>query len=80
MPTVVIRKIFGTGQVTLPKSWRDRVGADAVAVRERNGELRISPIKLKPNVSDAIFDSAKCGYPKGVEIKKFLKALKKANG
>lgn len=75
--TSVVRKIFGSGQVTLPKRWRERIGTDTVSVQEKEGELRIKP--LKTDASSIIFDSAKVGHPEGVEIKQFLKALKKTN-
>ena len=75
--TTVLRKIFGSGQVTLPKRWREGIETDTVSVQEKEGELRIIPIKTE--ASGVIFDSAKVGHPEGVEIKQFLKALKKAN-
>lgn len=73
----VIRKVFGSGQITLPKSWRDKAKTDVFSIRESGKELRIIPLR-QPR-ERVIFDSAKAGYPEGVEIKTFLKALKKAN-
>ncbi len=75
--TTVIRKVFGSGQVTLPKSWRTKVKTSTVSIREKNGELLIAPLKSKKE--RVIFDSADFGQPKGIEINKFLAALKKAN-
>ncbi len=77
MTQTVIRKVFGSGQITLPKSWRTKAKTDVFSIQESGKELRIIP--LKPPSEKVIFDSAKLGYPKGVEIKTFLKALKKAN-
>jgi len=82
--TTVIRKVFGSGQITLPKTWRNRIKTDTVSVHQDGDELRIKPLKIPKTYTlskapkNVIFDSAELGYPEGVEVNQFLKALKKA--
>jgi bifunctional DNA-binding transcriptional regulator/antitoxin component of YhaV-PrlF toxin-antitoxin module len=82
---VAVRKIFDNGQVTLPKFWRERIKTNKVSIYEHEDELRIKPHPRnrtyelpKSSRENVLFDSAKCGYPEGIEINQFLKLLKKA--
>jgi bifunctional DNA-binding transcriptional regulator/antitoxin component of YhaV-PrlF toxin-antitoxin module len=80
---VLIRKVFGSGQVTLPKSWREQAGSDVVEIRNIKGVLQITPVKKNQEKEKwvEIFDVKKVYQKSGksVELKKFLAALKKAN-
>ena len=48
MKTEARLKSFGTGQITIPKQWRDRFDTNEYRafIDEKSGEMRISPIKL----------------------------------
>ncbi len=48
MKTEARLKSFGTGQITIPKQWRDRFNTNEYKafIDENNGEMRILPIKL----------------------------------
>lgn len=47
MKTKAILKSFGTGQITIPKQWRDRFNTDEYKafIDEKSGEMRILPVK-----------------------------------
>ncbi len=38
---------FNTGQITLPKKWRDKVGTKTFMAEERDGWLFLRPIKAE---------------------------------
>ena len=48
MKQETILKIFGTGQITIPKQWRDFFGADTVMAvfDESKKNISIKPIKM----------------------------------
>ncbi len=53
-------KIFGTGQITIPKQWRDLWGVDELKAvfDEKNKEIKIKPIK-KVEIEETKWISAK---------------------
>lgn len=71
-------KIFGTGQVTLPKTWREKTGAKYFIAEETPQGLLIKPI------TEAIYYETEDGnfglnFPFGISAGKLLKQFKKAN-
>lgn len=48
MQKEAILKIFGTGQVTIPKSWRDFLGVNALRAKldERDKSINIKPVRM----------------------------------
>lgn len=78
MQNITTAKIFGTGQITLPKAWRDKVKANIFIVEEVSQGLLIKP--LVPSLYYET-DSQNFGinFPTGIEAGKLAKELKKAN-
>ncbi|MBT3704236.1 hypothetical protein HOG17_00475 [Candidatus Peregrinibacteria bacterium] len=72
-------KLFGTGQVTLPKAWRDKFKTDHFIAQETAQGLLI-----KPMVEDGYFyesdDEFGISFPLGMDAKVVADNLKKANG
>lgn len=48
MQKQVTLKIFGTGQVTIPKSWRDFFGVRTLRAtfNEKEGNIKIKPVRM----------------------------------
>jgi len=72
-------KIFGTGQVTLPKIWREKFKTDHFVAQETSEGLLIKPL-----VEDGFFYELEDGefglnFPLGLDAKTVLNNLKKAN-
>ncbi|MFB6225758.1 MAG: AbrB/MazE/SpoVT family DNA-binding domain-containing protein [Candidatus Paceibacteria bacterium] len=38
-------KMFGTGQITLPKEWRQQFDTDTFKVKQKDNELVIKPVR-----------------------------------
>ena len=38
-------KMFGTGQITIPKQWRDKFETDTFKIKEKDNELIIKPVR-----------------------------------
>lgn len=72
-----IRKIFGSGQVTLPKAWRKKINTSTVQITQEGKKLIISPIEV--DEYESIFRAKDFGYKDGVPVEDFLKALKEVN-
>ncbi|MFA4891521.1 MAG: AbrB/MazE/SpoVT family DNA-binding domain-containing protein [Candidatus Gracilibacteria bacterium] len=73
-------KIFGTGQVTLPKAWREKFKTDHFVAQETSEGLLIKPL-----VEDGFFYELEDGefgisFPLGMAAKEVHANLKKANG
>ncbi len=71
-------KMFGTGQVTLPKIWREKVNAKYFITEETPRGLLIKPL-----VESFYYETDEEGFgvnfPTGISAKKLLSDLKKAN-
>lgn len=78
MITLATAKIFGTGQITLPKKWRDKVQTENVIIEEVPQGLLIKPLlpTLYYEVDDYNFG---INFPTGIEAKELAKKLKEAN-
>lgn len=73
-------KIFNTGQVTLPKVWRDKVGTKNLVARETDEGLLIKPIKG----DEIVYYQAKDGFglycEKGLPVDKIISKIKELHG
>ena len=74
---VVVRKIFGSGQVTLPKEWRDKLSSPVIQMTIESDTITIKPLKV--DEYETVFDAEEFGYADGVPVEDFLKTLKKVN-
>lgn len=79
MNTLTTAKIFGTGQITLPKQWRSRMKTTNVIIEEVPQGLLIKP--LLPSMYYEI-DENNFGinFPTGIEAGELAAKLKQANG
>lgn len=67
-----ILKIFGTGQVTIPKKWREKFDTLHFKASMEGGKIVLEPI----DDHLIFFDADDFNDGKGVEINDFKKALK----
>lgn len=79
MNTLTTAKIFGTGQITLPKKWRQKIKAKNVIIEEIPQGLLIKPLvqSLYYEIDEENFG---VNFPLGIEAGELAKELKKANG
>lgn len=78
MQNISTAKIFGTGQVTLPKRWREKVGVKNVIIEEVPQGLLIKPLteSFYYEMDDENFG---INFPLGIKAEVLAKELKKAN-
>lgn len=78
MKSLTPAKIFGTGQVTLPKKWRDKINTKNVVIEEVPQGLLIKPLTevFAYDIDDGNFGLS---FPLGIEAKKLAEDLKKAD-
>lgn len=73
-------KIFNTGQVTLPKVWRDKLGTKNLVAQETEDGLLIRPIQG----SEVVYYEAKDGVglycEKGLPVDKIISKIKDLHG
>lgn len=69
-----ILKIFGSGQLTIPKKWRDDDKAAAYTAIRRGHDIILRPVEREDVIFDAERDNA--GAP--IPAAEFLKILKRA--
>ncbi|MDD5731460.1 MAG: AbrB/MazE/SpoVT family DNA-binding domain-containing protein [Patescibacteria group bacterium] len=73
-------KIFNTGQVTLPKVWRDRVGTKNLVAEETDEGLLIKPLQI----DDIVYYQSKDGFglycEKGLPVDKIISKIKNIHG
>lgn len=69
MKSVIIKQ-FGSGQITIPKKWRDEIKANAYRAKRRGDEIILSPFE-----EEVIFDAARDNEGKPISAKDFLKTL-----
>jgi bifunctional DNA-binding transcriptional regulator/antitoxin component of YhaV-PrlF toxin-antitoxin module len=72
--------MFNTGQITLPKKWRDKQGTNKFIAEETDEGLLIKPIKKDEIVYYEDDERFGIYCEKGLDIKKMLKVIKKLNG
>ena len=80
-----ILKQFGSGQITIPKKWREELKAPYFKATRRGHDIVLTPLETD-NPNDpypALFHEDKNGcsltFPKGIPAGEFLKRLKKAD-
>lgn len=71
-------KMFGTGQVTLPKEWREKVKCMYFIAEETSQGLLIKPLKESFYYEDKE-ENFGLHFPTGISATKLAKELKKAN-
>lgn len=71
-----ILNLFGTGQVTLPKKWREKFKTKHFKAEIQDDKLVLTPLKDDRWIT--IFDADEFNDGEGVEIGIFYKALKKS--
>jgi len=71
-----VRKITEKGQVTLPSSWRKRVGVQNVVFVEKGDVLEVLPAEIITG-EEVIFDAKRDNDGKGLPANDLVKALKK---
>lgn len=72
--------MFNTGQITLPKKWREKFDTKKFLAEETEEGLLIKP--LTKNETVYYEDDKGCGIycEKGLDADKILKTIKKLNG
>ncbi|MBI5753685.1 AbrB/MazE/SpoVT family DNA-binding domain-containing protein [Candidatus Peregrinibacteria bacterium] len=79
MNTLTTARIFGTGQITLPKQWRSKMKTQNVIIEEVPQGLLIKP--LLPSLYYEIDeDNFGINFPTGIEAGELAAKLKQANG
>ena len=78
MITLSTPKIFGTGQITLHKKWRDKVKTENVIIEEVPQGLLIKPL-LPTFYYEMDENNFGINFPTGIEASQLAKKLKKAN-
>lgn len=78
MSDLIPLTMFGKGQVTLPRKWRDKVKTKYFVAEEVAGGLLIKPLKkaIYYEVDDQNFG---LHFPVGIDADTLAKDLKKAN-
>ncbi len=76
-----ILTVFGRGQVTLPKSMRDKYKTKYFLAREVEGGILIQPISVDENVVlNETEKDISLSFNPPINAKKLLKKLKEADG
>ncbi|MFA5744966.1 MAG: AbrB/MazE/SpoVT family DNA-binding domain-containing protein [Candidatus Paceibacterota bacterium] len=76
-----IQRVTSKGQITLPISWRRRMGTHSIVVRPRGDILEISSLRTPDEEDEAwvtIFDAIRDNNGKGIPVDKMIAALKKS--
>jgi len=72
-------KLFGTGQITIPKAWREKYKTDQFIAQDTPQGLLI-----KPMVEEFFYEDGDgyfgLNFPLGIDAKELASKLKKANG
>jgi len=63
--------------VTLPVSWRRRIGTDTIVVSVSGDTLKIRPAKLENSDEYTVFDAIRDNKVKGLELKDLQCILEK---
>ncbi|MDD3862199.1 MAG: AbrB/MazE/SpoVT family DNA-binding domain-containing protein [Candidatus Gracilibacteria bacterium] len=72
-------KLFGTGQITIPKAWREKYKTNQFVAQETPHGLLIKPLVDEFFYEDGS-DYFGLNFPLGIEAKELAAKLKKANG
>ncbi len=71
MSTAVL-KVFGTGQITIPKKWREKRKSNIFLAKEEGNKIILEPVE---ETEEKIFDANDFNDGEGVEINEFIQAL-----
>ena len=69
------RKITSKGQVTLPASWRKKIGTEMVLVIEKDNKLEIIPAEIIAG-EEVLFDAIRDSNGKGIPVTDLIFSLK----
>ena len=75
-----IQRITSKGQITLPITWRRKNAVHTIVVREKEGMLEISPLRIQDERDEdwvTIFDAVRDNNGKGVPAEEILASLKR---
>ena len=79
--TEKIQRVTSKGQITLPVSWRRKVGnVQTVIVSTHDDVLRITPLRTEDERDEewvTLFDAIRDNQGKGIPVEKMIRALKK---
>lgn len=78
MENVGMLKLFGKGQITLPKKWRDKVKTRYFIAEDTPQGLLIKPL-IESTYYEIDEDNFGLHFPTGIEAGKLAQHLKKAN-
>ncbi len=90
-PQEVVLKTFGTGQITLPKKWRDLYKVTYIRAQMHGPVIILTPLGDNPlglpetdedihePGYETVVDFTKHGWPNGIPAEKFIKILTKLN-
>ncbi len=79
MPILTITQATSRGQITIPKSWRERFNTNNYLLKAGNFKLEITPVdreELKWLGAETIFNADCDNNGQGIEAKQFVKILK----
>jgi len=72
-------KIFGTGQITLPKKWRDKYkGLKNIIIEETSNGLFIKPLRETVYFEEENGDFG-LNFPNGIDAEEFYKKFKETD-
>lgn len=76
-----IQRVTSKGQITLPISWRRKMGnASTIVVRTKGDVLEISPLRTEDERDEewvTLFDAVRDNKGKGIPAKEFAKMLRR---
>jgi bifunctional DNA-binding transcriptional regulator/antitoxin component of YhaV-PrlF toxin-antitoxin module len=81
MNTTII-KSFGSGQITIPKAWRERIKAPAYRAFIKGKTITLSPIKEEDDYGVKYYENKEgfgLRFSKGIPTGELLKRLKAAD-
>ena len=77
-----IQRVTSKGQITLPISWRRKMGnASTIIVRTKGDTLEISPLRTEDERDEewvTIFDAVRDNKGKGIHAEEMITAIKKS--
>ncbi|MBU2524782.1 AbrB/MazE/SpoVT family DNA-binding domain-containing protein [Patescibacteria group bacterium] len=73
-------KLFNTGQVTLPKKWRDKFQTKHFIAEETDKGLLIKPVIDEDVIEFENDEEVGLYFPKGIHPNKLIEAIKKIDG
>jgi bifunctional DNA-binding transcriptional regulator/antitoxin component of YhaV-PrlF toxin-antitoxin module len=79
MTTATITKATSTGQITLPKKWREQFKTDQYILHADDFKLEIAPVdeeELEWLGAETIFNADRDNNGKGIEAGEFIRMLR----